>query len=305
MSSCTMMFGNNGWKPARKRIEEMKTPEPLADARFFSHEAMKTTFHLRIRGEIDAEARSMARECFEHIDLLESRLSRFIDGSDVWRINRMQAGETLYISESCHQCLLIGLDALVRTGGLFDITLGRRIQHQKECADSPPPPVAGRLTIHPDVPAVTCEEPGREIDLGGLGKGFALDQIHQLLVSWGAADGLLCAGASSMLAFGPQAWPVDLTGSRENLRIHLENSALSASGTGIQGAHIVHPAGADAMPASPCTRIWASASTAAMAEVWSTALMLLDPAELPEILREIDELSAVHAEREGVVMTLR
>lgn len=283
----------------------MKTPEPLADARFFSHEAMNTTFHLRIRGQADAETRSLARECFEHIDLLESRLSRFIEGSDISRINRMQAGETLYISESCHQCLLIGLDALARTGGLFDITLGRRIRHHKENEDGPPPSLMGRLTIHPDVPAVTCEEPGREIDLGGLGKGFALDQIHQLLLSWGAGDALLCAGASSMLAFGPQAWPVDLTGARGNLRIHLENSALSASGTGIQGAHIVHPAGQDAMPASPCTRIWASASTAAMAEVWSTALMLLDPEELPEILGEIDELAAVHAERDGLVARLR
>lgn len=284
---------------------EMKCPEPLADARFFSHEAMNTTFHLRIRSENEAESRSMARECFEHIDLLESRLSRFIDGSDISRINRMQAGETLYISELCHECLLLGLDALVRTGGLFDITLGRRIQHQKEHEDGPPPALVGRLTIHPDVPAVTCEEPGREIDLGGLGKGFALDQIHQLLTSWGAQDALLSAGASSLLAFGPQAWPVDLGGSQGNLRIHLENSALSASGTGIQGAHIVHPAGVEAMPSVPCTRIWASAATAAMAEVWSTTLMLLDPSELPEILGDIEELSSVHAERDGCVERIR
>jgi FAD:protein FMN transferase len=161
------------------------------------------------------------------------------------------------------------------------------------------------LTIHPDTPAVTCEEPGREIDLGGLGKGFALDQIHQLLTSWGAQDALLSAGASSLLAFGPQAWPVDLGGSQGNLRIHLENSALSASGTGIQGAHIVHPAGHEAMPAAPCTRIWVRASTAAMAEIWSTALMLLDPGELPEIVTQIDELTAVYVERDGVVSQLR
>jgi thiamine biosynthesis lipoprotein ApbE len=108
-----------------------------------------------------------------------------------------------------------------------------------------------------------------------------------------------------MLAFGPQAWPVDLTGSRENLRIYLENSALSASGTAMQGAHIVHPAGHEAMPASPCTRIWVSASTAAMAEIWSTALMLLDPGELPEIVTQIDELAAVYIERDGVVSQLR
>ena len=65
------------------------------------------------------------------------------------------------------------------------------------------------------MPAITCEEPGREIDLGGIGKGFALDQLKQLLTEWDADDALLAAGASSLLAFGPSAWPVDLTGERE------------------------------------------------------------------------------------------
>jgi FAD:protein FMN transferase len=283
----------------------MKCPEPLANPHHFTHEAMHTTFSLRIRGLEDADARGMARECFDQIDILESRLSRFLEGSDISLINRMSPGETLFISESTHQCLLAGMDALARTGGLFDITLGKRIQHQKSGDDGPLPPVTGQITIHPDVAAVTCVEAGREIDLGGIGKGFALDHLKKLLIDWGAEDALLCAGASSLLALGPQSWPIDLAGSKGALRVLLQDQSISASGTGIQGAHIVHPAGADAMPAAPCARIWAQASTAVMAEVWSTALMLLDPAELPAILGEIDELSAVYAERDGVPSQLR
>jgi thiamine biosynthesis lipoprotein ApbE len=42
-----------------------------------------------------------------------------------------------------------------------------------------------------------------------------------------------------------------------------------------------------------------------MAEIWSTALMLLDPAELPAILAGIDELTAVYAERGGRVENLK
>ena len=283
----------------------MNCPEPLANPHHFTHEAMHTTFSLRIRGMEDADAQGMARECFDQIDILESRLSRFLDGSDISLINRMAPGETLFISESTHQCLLAGMDALARTGGLFDITLGKRIQHQKSGDDAPLPPVVGQITIHPDVAAVTCVEAGREIDLGGIGKGFALDHLKKLLIDWGAEDALLCAGASSLLALGAQSWPIDLAGSKGALRVLLQDQSISASGTGIQGAHIVHPAGADAMPAAPCARIWAQASTAVMAEVWSTALMLLDPGELPAILVEIDELSAVYAERDGVPARLR
>lgn len=265
----------------------------------FDHEAMHTTFTLRLRGSDEATARGIASECFHRIDQLESRLSRFIDGSDISRVNRMRAGETLYLSEDCHQCLLLALDAHSLTGGLFDITLGTRIEHRKSGATGPPPPVTGSLIIHPDVPAVTCASPGRELDLGGIGKGFALDQLARLLADWEAGDALLAAGASSLLAVGPESWPVDLTGSGGQHRITLCGGALSASGTGIQGGHIIHPDGPQAMPAAACDRVWVRTPTAALAEVWSTALMLVAPEEIPRALAADPRITAVHADHGG------
>ncbi len=277
----------------------MNAIDPLSDSLHFIHEAMNTTFTLRLRG-IDAEtAQGIARESFELVDRLESRLSRFLEASDVSRINHMAAGETLYLSEDCHQCLLLALDAHARTGGLFDITLGKRIEHRKSGDDGPPPAIAGSLIIHPDVPAVTCVEPGRELDLGGIGKGFALDQIKRLLMDWEVDDALLAAGASSLLAFGPTSWPVDLAGGCESRRIALSNQALSVSGTGIQGSHIIHPGGDDDMPAQACTRIWVLAPTAALAEIWSTALMLVEPDEIIGILAEEPEIAGAYAEIDG------
>jgi len=272
----------------------------LPAAHAFTHDAMNTTFTLRICEPDKSSAHAMARECFEQIDLLESRLSRFIEGSDISRINQLQAGETLYISEPCHQCLLAALDAHARTGGLFDITLGRRIEHRKSAAHGPPPPAAGKLAIHPDVPAVSCEEPGREIDLGGIGKGFALDQLRELLIDWGAPGALISAGASSLLAFGPQSWSIDLSGDSEVVRIALHNAALSASGTGIQGSHIIHPGGDEAMPCAPCKRLWTVAPTAALAEIWSTALMLLEPEKIHDFIAGEETLLSVHLDRDGI-----
>jgi thiamine biosynthesis lipoprotein len=268
--------------------------EPVPAAHLFSHEAMNTTFFFRICEPDAMTANGMARECCEQIDLLESRLSRFFDGSDVSRINRMRAGETLYLSESCHQCLLLALQGHSLTGGLFDITLGRPIAHLKSGQDGAEPDIVGQLIIHPDTPAITCESPGREIDLGGIGKGFALDYLRQLLVDWGAEGGLLAAGASSLIAFGSAAWPIDLTGDRATQRITLMNTALSASGSGIQGSHIVHPGGEHAMPANPSRRVWVRAPTAATAEIWSTALMLLDTKDVPAFIAGDDSIDAVY-----------
>ena len=273
----------------------------MHDSLHFSHEAMNTTFTLRLRGTDAETARSVARESFELVDRLESRLSRFMDGSDVSRINRMAAGETLYLTEDCHQCLLLALDAHARTGGLFDITLGKRIEHRKSGDEGPPPAITGSLVIHPDVPAVTCAEPGRELDLGGIGKGYALDQIKRLLMDWEADDALLAAGASSLLAFGPTSWPVDLAGGCGSRRIALSNQALSVSGTGIQGSHIIHPGGDEDMPAIACSRIWVLAPTAAFAEIWSTALMLVEPDEIPGIIAGEPDIAGVYAEIHGKV----
>jgi len=274
----------------------MNTGASIPDAHGFTHDAMNTTFSLRFR-DIDADlARSLAKECGELLDLLEFRLSRFMEGGDVFRINRLLAGETLYLSESCHQCLLLALDAWQRTGGLFDITLGSHIAHRKAGTAGPEAPLAGKLIIHPDVPAITCEIPGRELDLGGIAKGFALDQLRFLLDSWDAADYLLSAGGSSLLARGPTPWPIELAGGRQPVRFYLTNMALSASGTSLQGNHIVHPGGEEAMPANPWRRVWVLASTAVIAEIWSTALMLVAPEESSGILAHDVEITTVYAE---------
>lgn len=268
----------------------------------FEHEAMKTTFSLRLCAESEAMARGMAQECFDQLDQLENRLSRFIDGSEVHRLNTMRAGETLYLSEPCYECLRLAMEAGVRTGGLFDVTLGTWIEHRKAQSEDPVPPLEGKLIIHPDAPAVTCVSPGREIDLGGIGKGFALDQLRILLLDWGARGALLASGASTLLAFGSDEWPIDLTGSKSATRIVLRDQALSASGTGIQGSHIVHPGGGEKSGCYAYSRLWVLSPTAAQADVWSTAVMLLDPDEIAEALSADETLQKVYVDRgeEGV-----
>ena len=264
----------------------MTTPVALGDARFFAHEAMKTTFTLRFAGMDEEGARGVARECFELVDRLEEALSRYREGGEVWRINRMRAGETLYLSDACHRCLLRALEGWQETGGLFDVTQGSRIEHRKSAEAGPVPELRGSLTVHPDVPAITCVEEGRELDLGGIGKGFALDEMAALLKDWEIGNVLLAAGGSSLLAHGDAGWPVEMTGDGGREQVILSNEALSASGTGIQGAHIIHPGMPEMVHESGYRRIWVTAASAAAAEVWSTALMLVPPWELGAWLAE-------------------
>lgn len=279
---------------------------PIPDAQLFAHDAMNTTFVLRLSGLSPAQAQGMARECCERLDELERKLSRFREESDVFRINRMRAGDTLYLSEECHECLRLALAAHQLTGGLFDVTLGRQIEHRKSGATGQPPELAGRLSLHAEVPAITCEAPGREIDLGGIGKGYALDQLRALLLDWDAPGGLLASGASTILAFGPDPWPVELTGDLTTHPVALCNQALGASGTGVQGAHIVDPR-LRQEPASPLAwkRAWVTAPAAAQADAWSTAVILMAPEELQAFLTEDQVTQAVYVERKGAIERVR
>lgn len=282
----------------------MNPETAFPEAAHFSHEAMHTVFHLWLRGTSASGAAGIARVCWEKIDDLEACLSRHIETSDIARINRLTENETLYLNGDCHRCLLLGVEAHAATGGLFDITLGAGIRHRQSAGNEPAPAPAGQLIIHPDVPAVTCIAPGREIDLGGIGKGFALDLVRPLLQDWGAEDAMIAAGASSMLAFGPTAWPVELAGSGQAREVLLANQALSASGILMQGRHILHPNGESFLPARPPSAAWVVASSATVAEVASTTLMLVEDGEAVEILSRLNGVSAAFVEHDGIITRL-
>lgn len=251
----------------------------MTDVHQFEHEAMKTSFIIRINGSEPDLARKASSAAFERLDELEQMLSRYIHGSDVWQINHMRKGDRLLISDDCYQCLRLGLQANINTGGLFDPTLGTRIEHFKSKQTGKAPEIQGQLMIDPERPAIHCIEAGREIDLGGIGKGYALDRIAENLLEWGIDSALVSSGASTHLALGPIPWEIELTGQQCTESIQLQNQALSASGTGIQGAHIVNP---DVTASTPLqhSRIWILHSNAALADAWSTAALLTEPAEI-------------------------
>jgi thiamine biosynthesis lipoprotein len=244
-----------------------------------TQEAMKTTFSIRIPDAGGDLAINASRDAFALLDTIEQSLSRYIVGSDIWQINHMEAGDRLLVSETCYGCLQAALQAYIDTEGLFDITLGKRIEHKKREADGPLPELSGQLMVDPERPAVHCSEAGREIDLGGIGKGYALDRMAELLKEWKIGSALISAGASTHLAFGPKSWEIELSGRDSKKTVVLQDSALSASGTDIQGAHIISPHGDSDMELKH-RRVWVLERTAAAADAWSTAAMLTTPEAL-------------------------
>lgn len=260
----------------------------------FDHPAMNTQFSLRIVHPDRSRALLVAGACFRQLDRLEGCLSRYREESDIARINVMEGGESLFIEEETHACLKLALEAGAATGGLFDVTLGARVEHQKQNAEGAPPVLRGQIELAPDRPVVVCLEAGRQIDLGGIGKGFALDRMAEVLKEHEIHLALLSCGASTLLAVGPQSWPVVLQGDGCERKLPLCNEALSASGTEFQGSHVLRPETLEHPYAF--RRVWVFARSAALADAFSTACLVMRPEEIRQFRASASALTGLFTE---------
>ena len=119
-------------------------------------------------------------------------LSRFEPGSDIARFNRLRGGEHLRLQPTTRRVLAAALDLKTATRGLFDISLGSG----------------------PDAWVLRDDELHKlgsdvRLDLGGIGKGHAVDLAVQALLAHGATAGWVNAGGD-LRAFGDVEVPVHL-----------------------------------------------------------------------------------------------
>ncbi|MDR3182833.1 MAG: FAD:protein FMN transferase [Planctomycetaceae bacterium] len=201
--------------------------------------------------------RAAAEEYFDYIRLLESLLSRFIEDSDIARINRMQKNETLVIAPETYRCLAAAEEAKRISGGYFDIAYRT-------------PQTDFTLLTKPH--RIYTSSGGLQLDLGGIGKGFALDRAASVLQHYGCERALLCASTSTVLALQPPenapGWAVSPPAS---LPLYLAGEAISCSGKSVKGEHIFNPKTQTYRTANE--QIWIREKTAALADALSTAAL--------------------------------
>jgi thiamine biosynthesis lipoprotein len=269
--------------------------DPAAGVHRFSHAAMATVFEVHCAHPDARYSGQAAQAAFDEVDRLERELSRFVGNSDVSRVNELAAGESTRVSPSTLECLGIATALFHLTGGAFDVSIGTGLD---------------RLELDPDGFAVRAGTDGIRIDLGGIGKGYAVDRMAEVMQEWELPRALVHGGFSSVLALEAppdrEGWPLTLSaagaGPQEVLaRLSARQAAFSASGTQ-KGAHIVDPRTGSPVQGRAVwvslPRVGLDAGTespdrsASAAEGLSTAFMILPLDAVPAVCERFRGLEA-------------
>jgi thiamine biosynthesis lipoprotein len=258
--------------------------------------AMACRFEITMASE-DAAWLAPAREALDEIDRLEETLSVFRSTSLISRMNRLAArtaveadAETLDLLERC-------VELHRATGGAFDITstpLSRcwGFLFREGCLPSADAIEEARRAVGSEAVridrrsgTIRFDRPGIELNLGAIGKGYALDRVARGMRRNGVGHALLSAGRSSLLGIGHRdgGWEIEIVSPRRTAplaTVRLRDAALGTSGAGDQFivvdgtryGHVIDPR--TGWPAAGVLSASVIAPSAAVADALSTAFLV-------------------------------
>ncbi|MGB7344360.1 MAG: FAD:protein FMN transferase [Pirellulaceae bacterium] len=224
-----------------------------------THRAMATEFVVMLPAT-DAAAADLALGTLEMLDEIEAKLTIYQPESEISQVNRDASDRPVIVSAETFSILKRAVHWSQQTSGAFDITAGPLVQAWGFTKRTGRKPSASEiqaarkcvgyqyLILNESDNSVAFAVPGMSINLGGIGKGYALDQLANQLTSQGVKNFLLHGGQSSVIARGDQSpgveqlgWAVGIshpTKPQQRLAgIWLRDAALGTSGSGKQFFH--------------------------------------------------------------------
>jgi FAD:protein FMN transferase len=265
--------------------------------------AMGSYFEVRLPagtpGAVDLACRAL-----DLIDALEAQLTVYRDDSEVSRLNATAHCAPVEVERGLFGLLELAVSLSRETQGAYDVTAGalseawgfvkgpKRVPDERALADARDRTGWHHLRLDPERRCVAFDREGVRINLGSIGKGYAIDRAVDLIRGhWWPTSALVHGGQSSLYALGS---PPGVLGGRWEIALRnpfepetplgtlrLRNRGLGTSGAAFQQfvvdgrvyGHLIDPRTGE--PALGPASVTVLAPTAALADALSTAFYLL------------------------------
>lgn len=192
----------------------LSTGQQTAYWQTYSKRAMACQFEILLNFGQYAWAAATIEQAFQLVDQLEAQLTVYRDDSEVSLINRIASQTGVSIETGLFDLLQVAVEIHQQTNGAFDITADplSHIWGFKQRQFNFPDPAAieaarkqvgsDKIILDSDLRTVQFTQDRLAINLGAIGKGYAIDRVATLMRRHGLADFVVHGGQSSALAIG-------------------------------------------------------------------------------------------------------
>jgi thiamine biosynthesis lipoprotein len=276
---------------------------------------MGTMFDIVVYHPSRADAERAIGMAMAEIVRLDQVLSHFKADSDLSKLVRDGKAGVVPVEPSLFDVIERSLAFSRRSHGTFDVTVAPLLRVWKEAAAEgrrPSPDAIARAKQCVGYERIETRLPNLirlhsdcvEIDLGGIGKGYAVDRAIAVLASLGIRHALVNAGTSTIAAIGAppgqHGWPIELAASISGSRtLLLQDGSISTSQQAVgalppdgkESGEILDPR--TAAPAGSRMTITVMAPAGLVSDALSTTLLILPGAEGRKLLEHYRDVSAI------------
>lgn len=260
--------------------EEIRRMEPL----------LGTYVEIVAEGDIHDGLQQAVDQGFDAFRKVDALLSSFRPENELNQINRCAGVRPVGVSAWTYECLERAAQIGRQSGGAFDITcrplldIWGFLTKQYRVPSAAEMDAAKKLVDYrrlklensPARRSAFLSERGMTIDVGGIGKGFAVDKAVSALKAAGVKSGRVRAWGDCF-AFGERDWKIEI---EKGKAVVLRNGAVSTSGDyenffesgGKHYAHIVDPR--TGRPVDGMRSVTVKARTCTESDAWSTAIFV-------------------------------
>ena len=277
-------------------------------ATVFTGMTMGTTYTVKVVKLPDGVKQEEIEKAIEtRLDSINAAMSTYREDSEVSRFNRAAANQWFPVSEETANVLRDALRIGEKTDGAFDVTIGpvlrlwhfgaeasreKKLPSDEAIAKARQCTGYSKISVRPSPPAIEKSQPDVTLDLSGIAKGYAVDEVSRLLDENGIVDFMVEIGgevrAKGVNAHGV-AWRIavekPLVGERTIQRVvSLQDAALATSGDyriffeidGKRYSHVIDPRTARPVE-HQVVSVTVVAGDCATADALATGLMVLGP----------------------------